>query len=67
MPESGRAKVDELDAEVLVDDDVLVLEVAVEDAVVVEVVDGSDDLQRGRRLCSVKFCSGLLTSYELRL
>ena len=46
LPESGRAKVDELDAEVLVDDDVLVLEVAVEDAVLVEVVDGRDDLQR---------------------
>ena len=46
MPESGRAKINELYAEVLVDDDVLVLEVAVEDAVLVEVVDGRDDLQR---------------------
>lgn len=39
-----RAEVDELAAEILVDDHVLVLQIAVDDVVLVEVVHSADDL-----------------------
>ena len=53
VKDDGRAKVDELDAELVVDREVLVLEVAVADAHEAERVDDLDDLRKdvlGRRL-----------------
>lgn len=47
LPEhSRRTEVDELAAEVLIDDHVLVLQVAVDDVMLMEVVHGADDLKR---------------------
>lgn len=53
VKDDGRAKVDELDAEAVVDRQVLVLEVAVTDAHLTQRVDNLDDLRKdvlGRRL-----------------